>query len=97
VTSVTNSPTIFAIYLGVFAVVGMGIGALVGSLASLVAGYGSKWILKDAFLGAIGLVAGFFGCTPWPRNAVVVAIVIAVLLPVLNEVYRFNQARTDRA
>jgi hypothetical protein len=95
VSFVSNSPIVFAIYLVVYGVVGMGIGALTGLLASLVAGYGSKRILQDAFLGWTGLVAGFFGCAPWPRYAVVVAIVTAVLLPVLHEVYRFMRARTD--
>jgi hypothetical protein len=96
VSFVSNSPILFAIYLVVYGVVGMVIGALTGLLASLVTGYGSKWILKDGFLGWIGLVAGFFGCTPWPRYAVVVAIVVAVLLPALHEVDRFARARTDR-
>jgi hypothetical protein len=55
---VSNSLVIFAIYLAVYGVVGMVIGALTGLLVSLVTGFGSKSILKDAFLGWIGLVAG---------------------------------------
>jgi hypothetical protein len=90
---VSNSFIIFAIYTAVYSVVGMVIGALTGLLASLVTGYGSKSILEDAYLGAIGLVGGFIGCisTPWPRKASVVAIVTAVLLPALHEVYRFSR------
>jgi hypothetical protein len=90
---VSNSFIIFAIYTAMYSVVGMVIGALTGLLASLETGYGSKSILKDAYLGAIGLVGGFIGCisTPWPRKAFVVAIVTAVLLPALHEVYRFTR------
>lgn len=90
---VSNSFTSFAIYLVAYGVVGMVIGALTGLWASLVTGYDSKRILKDAFLGWIGLVAGFFGCARWPRKASVVAIVVAVLLPALHEGYRFARAR----
>jgi hypothetical protein len=92
---VSNS-LVIAIYLAVSGVVGMVIGTLTGLLASLVTGFGWKSILKDAFLGWIGLVAGFFGCTPWPRYAIAVAIATAVLLPALHEVYRFTRARFDR-
>jgi uncharacterized membrane protein YeaQ/YmgE (transglycosylase-associated protein family) len=90
---VSNSFILFAIYLVVYGVVGMVIGALTGLWASLITGYDSKRILKDAFLGWIGLEAGFFGCRSWPRYAIAVAIGTAVLLPALHEVYRFTRAR----
>jgi uncharacterized membrane protein YeaQ/YmgE (transglycosylase-associated protein family) len=89
-------PVVVAVYVVVYSLVGMVIGALTGLLASLVTGYDSKRILKDAFLGWIGLVAGFFGCTHWPRFAIGVAIATAVLLPALLEAYRFTRARFNR-
>jgi hypothetical protein len=91
---VSNSFIVFAMYTAMYSVLGMVIGALVGLLASLVTGFGSKAILKDAYLGAIGLVGGFIGCmsTPWPRKAFIVAIATAVLLPALHEGYRFTRA-----
>jgi hypothetical protein len=84
---VSNSLVTFAIYLAVYGVVGMVIGALTGLLASLVTGFAWKSILKDAFLGWIGLAAGFFGCIskPWPRYAIAVAVATAVLLPALTK------------
>ena len=113
------SPIVVAFYLIVFAIVGMAIGAVSGWLASLITKCGQQGILKDAFLGSFGYLAGFVGCIfmPWPENTVVedlggggsvattmnqyqhperVAIVIAVLLPLLHELYRFKRTRTNR-
>jgi uncharacterized membrane protein YeaQ/YmgE (transglycosylase-associated protein family) len=112
------SPVVVAVFLVVYSLVGMAIGALTGWLASLVTKSGPKWILNDALLGSIGFLAAFIGCMfiPWPSNTVVeqlegggtvattmsryqhperVAIVMAVLLPLLHEVYRFARAHTD--
>ncbi len=57
--------------------------------------YGSKWLLKNAFLGSIGLFAVFIGCahTPCQRKAATAGIAIAVLLAALHEAYRFTRAR----
>jgi len=96
----------------------MVIGALTGWLFSLATKRALQGILKDAFLGALGFLAGFIGCilVPWPRNTVVehlsgggtvsttmdryqpperVAVVVAVLLPLLNELYRLRRARSE--
>jgi hypothetical protein len=107
------SPSVFVIYLVVYTIAGMAIGVLTGWLASLVTKSGPKRILKDAFLGSIGFLAGFIGCLFVPtvveklssggtvttamsryQHPELVAITIAVLLPVLHEVYRFTRART---
>ena len=104
------------IYLVVYAVAGMAIGALSGWLRSLVMKCGPQGLWKDTFLGSFGFLAGFTGCIymPWPSNTVVeqlegggsvattmnsyqhperVAVVMAVLLPLLHEPYRFKRNR----
>lgn len=55
------------------AIAGMAIGALSGWLISLVTKCGPKGVLRDAFLGSFGFLAGYIGCIfmPWPRNTVV--------------------------
>jgi uncharacterized membrane protein YeaQ/YmgE (transglycosylase-associated protein family) len=111
------SPVVVILYLMAYAVAGMAIGTLSGWLCSLMTKSGTQGILKDAFLGSFGYLAGFIGCIfmPWPRNTVVerlqgggsvattmnayqhperVAIVVAVLLPLLHELYRFKRTRS---
>ena len=105
------------LFLVIYAVAGMAIGALSGWLVSLITKCGPKGFLRDMFLGSFGFLAGFVGCIfmPWPTNTVVkhlagggtlettmasyqhperVAIVMAVLLPLLHELYRIKRART---
>jgi hypothetical protein len=105
------------IYLVVYAIAGMGIGALSGWLVSRITKCGPQGLLKDSFLGSFGYLGGFLGCilTPWPRNTVVeqlksggsvattmnsyqhperVAVVTAILLPLLYELYRLKRARS---
>ncbi len=103
-----------ALYLAVYAVVGMAIGAITGWLVSLLTRGDRRRLLKDALLGSFGYVAGFIGCIfmPWPRNTISykldggtsvtstmntyqhperVAIVIAVLLPLVHELYLWRK------
>jgi hypothetical protein len=67
------SPIVVAIYLVVYAVAGMAIGALSGWVVSLITKRGLEGVLKDTFLGSFGFLAGFIGCIfmPWPTNTVV--------------------------
>jgi uncharacterized membrane protein YeaQ/YmgE (transglycosylase-associated protein family) len=106
------------IYLLVYALAGMAIGAISGWLGSRITKCGPQGLLRDVFLGSFGYLAGFVGCMliPWPENTVVeqlkeggtvhttmnryqhperVAIVIAALLPLLHELYRFRRKRTS--
>ena len=108
---------IVIIYMVLYVVAGMAIGALSGWLISLITKCGSKGVFRDMFLGSFGFLAGSIGCTfmPWPTNTIVehlegggtvastmpryqhperIAIVMAVLLPLLHELYRFKRART---
>ena len=108
---------VLIIALILYAIAGMAIGALTGWLTSLIRRSRPRRVLKDAFLGSFGFLAGFFGCVfmPWPENTVVeqlkgggsvtttmntyqhperVAIVVAVLLPLLHELYWFKRAHT---
>ena len=105
---------IVIMFLVVYALAGMAIGALTGWITSLMTRCTRQGILKDAFLGLFGFLAGFVGCIfmPWPRNTISysldgggvatstmntyqhperVAIVVAVLLPVLHELYRWRK------
>jgi hypothetical protein len=53
--------------------------------------------LKNAFLGSIGLFAGFIGCayTPWQRKAVATAIAIAVLPPYTKHIGSYERVDHD--
>ncbi len=65
-----------ALYLVAYAIAGMAIGAITGWAVSLLTKGGRQKLLKDAFLGACGFLAGFIGCIymPWPRNTVVTSL-----------------------
>jgi hypothetical protein len=107
-------PFVVAIYLAAYALAGMAIGALSGWLFSLGAKCGRQGIVRDAFLGSFGFLAGFFACIfmPFPRNTIVeslpgggtvattmhtyqhperAAVAVAVLLPLLHELYRLKR------
>jgi uncharacterized membrane protein YeaQ/YmgE (transglycosylase-associated protein family) len=67
-------PPILVVYFTVFyAIIGTAIGAVAGWLTSLITRSGSLGVVKDAFLGTFGFLAGFVGCLllPWPENTVV--------------------------
>jgi hypothetical protein len=115
-----TSPVVMVISLVVYALAGMGIGALTGWLTSLITKCGQKGLLKDAFLGSFGYLAGFIGSIsmPWPRNNTImyrleggtevsstmnsyqhperVAIVIAILLPLLRELYLWKKRKASQ-
>lgn len=61
------------IFLIAYAIAGMTIGALSGWLTSLTTKCGPRGVYKDAFLGSVGFLVGFFACAymPWPRNTIV--------------------------
>ena len=48
----------------------MAIGAITGWLSSLILKNGTGGVIRDSFLGALGYLAGFYGCIfmPWPRS-----------------------------
>jgi hypothetical protein len=116
---VFQTPFILVIlYIVLYAVAGMAIGALSGWLISSITKCGSKGFFRDMFLGSFGFLAGYVGCIfmPWPSNTLVehlegggtvastmsryqhperVAIAMAILLPLLHELYRFKRARTS--
>jgi hypothetical protein len=104
------------IMLMLFAIIGAAVGALSGKLGSLITKCGPQGVSKDALLGSLGFLAGFFGSVfmPFPRNTIVqrlpgggtvetsmnsyqhpgrVAFVVAFLLPLLYELYRFKRTR----
>jgi hypothetical protein len=108
----------FVVALGLvaYAIAGTAIGVITGWAVSLLTKGGRQRLLKDAFLGALGFLAGFIGCVfmPWPRNTVVtqlggggsvattmssyqhperIAIVVAILLPLLYELSRWKKRR----
>jgi hypothetical protein len=108
---------VVALYMVAYAIAGMAIGAITGCLVSLLTKGGRHGILKDAFLGSCGYLAGFVACifTPWPRNSItyrleggtevtstmnryqhpeVVAVIIAILLPLLHELYLWKKRNT---
>jgi hypothetical protein len=66
------SPVIIVFALFLMVCVGVGAGALCGLLASMVLKLGTHGILKDAVLGGVGFLAGFFGSIslPWPQNTI---------------------------
>jgi len=97
-------------YLVVYALSGLGIGALTGWLVALIERNRPAAVLKDGLLGSVGFLTGFFvaALMPWHRNTITyrldggtvtstmnsyqhperVAIVVAILLPLLSELYR---------
>jgi membrane associated rhomboid family serine protease len=110
------STTIVVMYCIGLAVVGAAIGAFIGLIAPVVSKPGPTWILKDAFLGASGMLAGWFGCvlmssrrittsyaleggrivvTSTMKHPEGAAVVVAVLLPIVHELYRFRRARAN--
>jgi hypothetical protein len=117
ILNVFQPPLVVVIlYLALYAIAGMAIGALSGWVISLITKCGPKGIVWDIFLGSFGFLAGFIGCIfmPWPTNTVVehldggvtesstmsryqhperVAIVMAVLLPLLHELYRLKRVQ----
>jgi uncharacterized membrane protein YeaQ/YmgE (transglycosylase-associated protein family) len=76
----------------VCAIVGMAIGSLTGWLASLITRRGTKGVLKDAFLGSLGCVVGIFATY---RHQERVAIALAILLPLVHEIYRLKRPSTS--
>jgi hypothetical protein len=60
------------LFLVVYAIAGMAIGALSGWSISLITKCGPKGVVKDVFLGSFGFLAGFIGCIfmPWPNTIV---------------------------
>jgi uncharacterized membrane protein YeaQ/YmgE (transglycosylase-associated protein family) len=113
------SPVFIVIFLVLYALAGMAIGALTGWLTSLVTKCGQKGLLKDGFLGSFGYLAGFIGTflVPWPRNTITyrlesgtevsstmnsyqhpewVAIAIAILLPLLRELYLWKKRKASQ-
>lgn len=104
-------PIVFILFLIPYAVAGMAIGAISGWLVSLATKCGPQGIRRDALLGSFGFPAGFIGCIYVLEHlkgggSVVttmngyqhperVAIVMAILLPLLHELYRLKRARTE--
>jgi hypothetical protein len=109
---------VVALYLVAYGIAGMAIGAISGWAVSLLTKGGRQKLLKDAFLGAFGFLAGFIGCIymPWPRNTVItqldgggsvattmsqyqhperIAIVVAMLLPLVHELLRWKMKSGD--
>ncbi len=110
------APFVVIIAFVLCALTGMAIGTLSGWLVSFATKCGRQGIIRDAFLGSFGFLAGFLGCIsmPWPRNTILehlegggtvattmnryqhpyrVATVVAVLLPLLHEMYRLKRTR----
>jgi uncharacterized membrane protein YeaQ/YmgE (transglycosylase-associated protein family) len=92
------SRTLTMIFLLLRAIAEMAIGALSGWLFSLITRRGSHAVLRDAFPGLFGYFAAFVGCIfAFPRNTVInpewVAVGGAVLLPLLNELYRWRRRK----
>ena len=106
-----------ALFLVVYALAGMAIGAVTGWLVSLLAKTSRKGLLKDSFLGSFGFLVGFIGCIfmPWPENTITyrleggtevsstmntyqhlerVAFAVAILLPLLHELYRRRKSHS---
>jgi hypothetical protein len=94
---------IVTLFLLLHALAGMAIGALTGWVVCLVATIRSKALVADGVLGTFGYFAGFIGCVlVWPKNTMTygtgpnpewAAVVGAVLLPLLNELYRRKTRR----
>ena len=60
------SPIVSLIYLIVYILAGMVIGALRGWIASLITKCGTRGFFKDVFLGALGYLVGFIGAIFMP-------------------------------
>jgi H+/Cl- antiporter ClcA len=111
------SPIISIVFLVLYAIAGMVIGALGGWLVSLATKCGPRGVRKDSLLGSFGFLAGFIGTIfmPWHENTISkrleggilmtstmntyqhperVAVVFALLLPLLHELYRLRRERT---
>jgi hypothetical protein len=82
----------------------MAIGAFTGWFVCLVMKIRRVALVADGVLGMLGYFAGFIGCVVvWPKNTMTygtgpnpewAAIVGAVFLPLLNELYRGKIRRT---
>jgi hypothetical protein len=95
---------LLVIFLLTHALAGMAIGALTGWLVCLIAKVRPKALVADGVLGIFGYFAGFAGCVlVWLKNTISygigpnpqwAAVLVAALLPLLNEVYRRKARRT---
>lgn len=95
---------IVALFLLLHALAGMAIGALTGWVLCLVAKFRPMALVADGILGTFGYFAGFIGCVlVWPKNSMTygtgpnpewVAVVSAIFLPLLNELYRRKSCKT---
>lgn len=67
-----DSPVVTLLLLIGYVTVGMAIGGLSGWLTSIVTRIGSGQVLKDAFIGALGLIGGFLVCAYllWHQNTI---------------------------
>jgi H+/Cl- antiporter ClcA len=73
-TNVLPVPSVVIVFtLLAYAVAGMAIGAFSGWLASLITKCRPRLVLRGAFLGSFGFLAGFIGCIfmPWPTNTII--------------------------
>jgi uncharacterized membrane protein YeaQ/YmgE (transglycosylase-associated protein family) len=72
----------------------MVIGAITGWLGSRIMQSGTGGVIKDSVLGSLGYLGGFFACAPTRyEHPERVAVVVAILLPVLHEWYRSRRKR----
>lgn len=89
---------LLVIFLLMHALAGMAVGALTGWLVCLVGKVRPSALVADGLLGIFGYFAGFAGCVVvWPKNTISygtgpnpewAAVIVAALLPLLNELYR---------
>jgi hypothetical protein len=77
-------------------VIRMAIGAVTGSIVSVVLRLGIRGVQWDALLGSIGYVAATR--IPWPGSSTnhdvamtIVTMALAMTLPILRELYRFRK------
>jgi len=95
---------LLVIFLLMHALAGMAVGALTGWLACLVTKIRPWALVADGALGTFGYFAGFAGCVlVWPKNTISygtgpnpewAAVLVAALLPLVNELYRRKTRRT---
>lgn len=113
------SPILVIVFLILYAIGGMAIGALSGWLTSLVTKCGPGGVWWDALLGSVGFLGGFIGTIymPWHENTISerlegggtvtttmntyqhperIAGAIAVLLPLLYELYRLWRTQSTQ-